>query len=94
MESASQKVANVPSSISSEMRKALVGLAKAQAKALKNSDWVGDKFAEKSRAMYYGEEQSASIHGRTSPEEVRSLHEDGIGVMPLIIPVVPPDELN
>ena len=35
-----------------EVKKALETLAKAQAKALEKSTWVGDKFAEKARSQH------------------------------------------
>ncbi len=39
----------------------------AQANALKRSKWVGDAFAEQSRAMHYGERDAETIHGRATP---------------------------
>lgn len=77
-----------------EVQKALTALAQAQEKALKNSTWVGDKFAEKSRAMHYGEADEAPIHGRASAEEAQSLVNEGIAVAPLPFPIAPPEELN
>ncbi len=77
-----------------EVQKALATLAKAQEKALRNSTWVGDKFAEKSRAMHYGEAAETPIHGRASSEEAKSLLDEGIAVAPLPFPIAPPDELN
>jgi len=78
----------------SAVRKALEGLAKAQAKALENSTWVGDRFAEKAREMHYGEVDEAPIHGRTTRDEAEELSAEGIAVAPLLVPVAPPDELN
>ena len=77
-----------------EVRKAVDALAKAQAKALKNSTWVGDKFAEQSRAMHYGERDEAPIHGQASLEEAKSLIEEGVPVAPLPFPIAPPEKLN
>lgn len=85
-------VSNKP--LPAEVQKALATLAKAQEKALKNSTWVGDKFAEQSRAMHYGEETEKPIHGRASSEEAKSLLDEGIAVAPLPFPIAPPDELN
>lgn len=87
-----QAVSNGP--IPAEMEKALKALAKAQEKALKDSTWVGDKFAEKSREMHYGESKQAPIHGKASLEEARSLIDEGVSVAPLPFPIAPPDELN
>ena len=69
-------------------------LAKMQAEALKQSRWVGADFAEQSRAIYYGERDPEQIHGKASLEEARELVEEGITVMPLPFPVVPPEQAN
>lgn len=85
-------MANTP--MPPEMRKALATLAKAQAEALKNSTWVGDKFAEETRKMHYGERDEAPIHGQASLAEAKALIEEGVPVAPLPFPVAPPDKLN
>jgi hypothetical protein len=69
-------------------------LAAIQAEAIKTSRWVGDKFADQSRAMHYGEAEHATIHGQATREEAHDLLEEGIMVAPLLIPVAPPDEIN
>ena len=85
-------VANAP--MPPEVAQAMAKLAEAQAKALKDSTWVGRKFAEESRAMHYGEQAHAAIHGEASPEEAKALLDEGIPVAPLPFPVAPPDKLN
>lgn len=77
-----------------QVAEALEGLAEAQARALENSKWVGDGFAELSRAMHYGERESETIHGQATRDEAIALFEEGIPVSPLPFPVAPPDELN
>lgn len=79
---------------SSEIKAVLAKLASAQAELIKNSEWVGRDFAKKARAMDAGEMDAALIHGQTSPDEARELIEDGISVMPLLLPVVPPEKQN
>ncbi|QGN53822.1 DUF1178 family protein [Novosphingobium sp. Gsoil 351] len=69
-------------------------LAKIQAEALKTSRWVGDKFADTSRAMHYGDADKATIHGQATREEAKDLLDEGIMVAPLLIPCPPPDEIN
>jgi hypothetical protein len=81
-------------SLPPEVAEALEKLAKAQANALKRSKWVGDSFAEQSRAMHYGEREAETIHGQATPEEANALVEEGIPVTPLPFPVAPPDEVN
>ena len=77
-----------------EVKKAMAALAQAQARAIKDSTWVGDAFAEQSRAMHYGERDQASIYGQATPGEAQALVEEGIPVAPLPFPVAPPDEVN
>jgi len=66
----------------------------AQAEALKRSTWVGEDFPEQARAMHYGEEEQAPIHGQASLEDARDLIEEGIAVAPVLFPVIPPDKAN
>jgi hypothetical protein len=77
-----------------EVAEALQKLAEAQAKALKDSKWVGESFAEQSRAMHYGERPPETIHGQATPEEAVELFEEGVPVAPLPFPVAPPEDLN
>ena len=70
--------------------------AMAEMKALsekmrENADYVGDKFAEEARKIHFGETEARGIYGEASPDEARSLAEDGVEFMP--IPVFP-DEQN
>ena len=72
----------------------IAALAKAQAAALKNSRWVGDKFADQSRAIHYGEQDHETIHGQTTRDEAEALIDEGISVAPLLFPVAPPESVN
>ena len=73
---------------------ALHKLAEVQAEVLKSSTWVGEAFAERSRAIHYGEREPEAIHGRATAHEARELFEEGIAVAPILFPIAPPDELN
>ena len=44
--------------------------------------------------MEAGDVDHAPIHGQATPDQAREMMEDGISVMPLLIPVVPPEEQN
>lgn len=77
-----------------EVAQALHKLAEMQAEALKSSTWVGEKFAEQSRAIHYGEREPETIHGKATPKQAQELLEEGIKVAPLPFPIAPPDELN
>ncbi len=85
-------ISNAP--LPPEVREAMAQLAKAQAKALANSTWVGKDFAEQSRAMHYGEREEAPIHGQASIAEAQALIEEGVPVAPLPFPIAPPDKTN
>ncbi len=89
--SASRAVANVGDDDRAAM---LEALAEAQAKILENSEWVGRGFADRARAMHYGEESHAAIHGEVAAVEAKALIEEGVRVAPLPLPVVPPDAQN
>jgi hypothetical protein len=73
---------------------ALQKLAEVQAEVLKSSTWVGEDFAERSRAIHYGEREPEAIHGRATADEARELFDEGIAVAPILFPIAPPDELN
>lgn len=90
--SETQPVSNTP--MPAEVREAMQALAKAQAKAIEKSTYVGDKFAEQSREMHYGERDEAPIHGKATLEEAKSLVDEGVPVAPLPFPVASPEDLN
>ena len=69
-------------------------LAEMQAAAIKDSRWVGGKFADESRAMHYGEQDAKPIHGEATLAEAKALLEEGVAVTPLPFPVVPPGKAN
>lgn len=87
-----RQMANEP--LPPQVVEALGKLAEAQARALKDSTWVGKSFAEQSRAMHYGEREHAAIHGEATISEAQALAEEGVPIAPLPFPVAPPDELN
>lgn len=87
-----QQLVNTP--LPPKVQKALTALAKAQAEALKNSTWVGDKFAAETRKMHYGERDEAPIHGQATLAEAKALIDEGVPVAPLPFPVAPPEKIN
>lgn len=94
-EAAPVSISNVPPPSEIARLQAVVqALARAQAKALEQSTWVGSDFADRARAMHYGEEDHALIHGQADPEEAAALIEEGVAVAPLPFPVVPPEAKN
>lgn len=76
-------------------RASLIGkLAEIQSAALRDSEWVGDRFAEEARAIHLGESEARPVHGQATAAEARSLVDEGIPVAPLPLPVVPPGQIN
>lgn len=72
----------------------LARLAAAQAAMLEQSQWVGEKFADTARAMHSGDIEPTLVHGSATPDQARSLMDDGIPVAPLPLPVTPPNQVN
>jgi hypothetical protein len=71
-----------------EMQKqALAELKALSRKMRENADYVGDKFAEEARKIHFGETDPRGIYGEATPEDAKSLAEDGVEFMP--IPVFP-----
>jgi hypothetical protein len=56
---------------------------------VKNADNVGERFPNEARKMHYGDIEHRPIYGEASPDEARSLIEEGVEVSPL--PVLPED---
>ena len=69
-------------------------LAALQGELLKHSRWVGDEFTDTARAMHLGEIEHQQVHGSATPEQAKSLIDDGIPVAPLPLPVTPPNQIN
>jgi len=47
----------------------------------KNFEFVGDKFSQKAREVYYNKETRKTIYGTTTPEERDELAEEGIDLL-------------
>lgn len=77
-----------------KMQALVEAVASAQQKLLAGSTWVGRDFADQARAMHYGEQDRASIHGEVAPAEAKALIAEGVEVAPLPLPVVPPHAKN
>jgi hypothetical protein len=94
-EPAPVSVSNAPAPADvAKLQAVLQALAQAQARVLEQSTWVGSDFADRARAMHYGEEDHALIHGQADPQEAAALIEEGVAVAPLPFPVIPPDAKN
>jgi hypothetical protein len=56
---------------------------------VKNADNVGERFPNEARKMHYGDIEHRPIYGEASPEEAKSLIDEGVEVSPM--PVLPED---
>ena len=52
-------------------------------------DYVGEKFAEEARAMYYGEAEHRPVWGEVTPDVAKDLIEEGVPAMPIPKPFAP-----
>jgi hypothetical protein len=59
---------------------------KASREIMANTEDVGDHFAAEARRIHEGRSAERGIRGLASPEEAVELIEDGIAVMPLLLP--------
>lgn len=85
----------VATGLDSEKSKAMLSaLAEFQKALIGKSTWVGKSFDEKARAMDAGEIAPEPIYGEVTQDQARSLVDDGIKVLPLPLPVVPPEKRN
>ena len=53
---------------------------------IKNTDDVGEQFADEARRIHYGEAPDRGIRGSATPDEAQALQEEGIDVVPISIP--------
>ena len=55
-------------------------------KLVANTADVGDRFANEARKIHYGDAPERAIRGQASAQETRALIEEGIAVLPLLLP--------
>jgi hypothetical protein len=58
-------------------------------KIAETHDYVGDRFAEEARSMYYGEIEHRPVWGEVTPDVAQELLEEGVPAMPLPKPFAP-----
>jgi hypothetical protein len=92
-EQSAPPLTNAPQ-IPEAMTQLMEKMAAVQKDVLKDSQWVGRKFADEARAIHYGEVQARQIHGEASPQEAQSLADEGVGIAALPFPILPPEAKN
>jgi hypothetical protein len=90
-ETASTEVSTMPSTplMMAQERELRAKLKELRDHVVKNADNVGERFPNEARKMHYGDIEHRPIYGEASPDEARSLIDEGIEVTPL--PVLPDD---
>lgn len=86
----SRKSEKLTLTVSEEQRRIMGKLRELAQLVRQNADNVGDRFAEEARKIHFGEIEPRGIYGEATPDEVRQLLDDGVGVMPL--PEFPEDK--
>jgi hypothetical protein len=66
----------------------------AVAELLKNTEDVGNRFAEEARRIHYGESDAKAIRGQTTPAEREALADEGIEVFTLPVALPPKTSLQ
>jgi hypothetical protein len=52
-------------------------------KVTENADYVGNRFPEEARKIHYEEVPARGIYGEATPDEARSLADEGVQFQPL-----------
>ena len=68
-----------------ELQAAWLAMAR---RVLANTEDVGERFAEEARRIHYGESEQRGIRGKASRAETEALQEEGISVVPMMLPDV------
>lgn len=76
-------------SVNEAQRAVLAEMKKLRDKVVENSEDVGQKFPEEARKIHYGETEARAIYGEASRDDVESLLDEGVEIVPL--PPVPDD---
>jgi hypothetical protein len=72
-----------PSPEQVQLAKAMIFMRRLKAHVEANFDNVGKRFAEEARQIHYNETEPRGIYGEATRDEVESLEDEGIAVLPL-----------
>ena len=84
-EETKQDVVTTADPTAGELQAAWLAMAR---RVLANTEDVGERFAEEARRIHYGESEQRGIRGKASRAETEALHEEGISVVPMMLPDV------
>ncbi len=88
--STSRSKEQVATAMDQAQKQVLEQMRELSRKVRENADYVGDQFAEEARKIHFGETEARGIYGEATKEDVHSLLEDGVDLMPL--PIFPEDK--
>lgn len=57
--------------------------AEVRQKIAETHDYVGEKFADEARSMFYGEAEQRPVWGEVDPDTAKDLIEEGVPAMPI-----------
>src|ERR1700730_12495324 len=77
-----------------DMNEMQARVMRALREVLEKTENVGERFAEEARRIHYDEAPARNIRGVTTPEDAKSLVEEGIDVMPLPVPAALKESLQ
>lgn len=83
VDEARQDVVASPEPGARELQAAWLAMAR---RVLANTEDVGERFAEEARRIHYGESEQRGIRGKASRAETDALQEEGISVVPMVLP--------
>jgi len=66
-----------------KLAKAMILMRQLKAHVEANFEHVGERFAEEARKIHYEETEPRGIYGEATRDEVESLEDEGIGILPL-----------
>jgi len=84
--------APVQTEVMEKVPEAVADLVRAIGEMVRNTENVGEHFAEEARRIHYQEAPARSIRGRATREETDDLLDEGISVLSL--PFMPSDEIH
>jgi hypothetical protein len=58
-------------------------------KIAETHDYVGERFADEARSMFYGDSDERPVWGEVTPDAARELIEEGVPAMPIPRPFAP-----
>ncbi|QIL81314.1 DUF1178 family protein [Diaphorobacter sp. HDW4A] len=79
----SNRPAPLPAELQSQLQDAWLRAAR---HVIANTENVGERFAQEARRIHYGDAPERGIRGQASAEETAELLEEGIDVMPFVLP--------